>query len=106
MAIAPVFVSSDGASASVTASRTGVIAYREATGDLQQKRIFAWFDRSGKETHRVTSTGGLSPAISSDGAYAAFSRGVRVWLLEICAWCCRTLYSNLQTNGYLVARQP
>lgn len=84
-AIAPrIMVASDGESASVTASRTGVIAYREATENLQQTRIISWFDRSGTEIHRVSRSGGVSPAISPDGAYVAFSRGVppRVWLLE------------------------
>ena len=81
-----VHASTDGTSASVTVSETGVIAFREvSTADIQPRRL-SEFDRSGTETRTVGELGGLSPTLSPKGDYVAISRtasGNAVWLLEL-----------------------
>ena len=75
----------DGISASATVSRTGAIAVRETTGEVQPRRI-SEFDRAGTETRRFGELGGLSPAVSPDFEYVAVSRatgGNAVYLLEL-----------------------
>jgi Tol biopolymer transport system component len=82
-----VHASTDGASASVTVSENGVIAFREvSTVDAQPRRI-SEFDRSGTETRRIGELGGLSPTSSPKGDYVAVNRatggGNAIWLLEL-----------------------
>ena len=88
---AQVALSSDGASASVTASANGAIAFRDVSSGGQLRSI-GWFDRDGVEVKRVTDRGGLSPALSPDEAQLAFSRraegrptegGPGVWLFDM-----------------------
>ena len=80
-----VSASTDGASVSVTASSTGMIAFRDASIAGEQPRRLSWFDRSGTETRRVTDEGGVSPSLSPDEAYVAVGRhidGAAVWLVD------------------------
>ncbi len=70
----------------LTASSVGSIAYRVASAVGQ--RQFTWFDRAGAVVgHAGDPVGGLSPAMSPDGRYVAFSRVVNgnqdVWLLDV-----------------------
>lgn len=81
-------VATDGAiyRIALTTSNVGSIAYRVASGG---NRRFSWFDRSGRKIRSVGEArdGGLSPAMSPDGRYVAFSRTVNgnqdIWLLDL-----------------------
>jgi eukaryotic-like serine/threonine-protein kinase len=80
-----VSISTDGAAASVTASATGVIGFRDASIAGSQSRRISWFNRSGAEIQRISDLGGVSPSVSPEGAYIAVSRnidGAAVWLVE------------------------
>lgn len=70
----------------LTASSVGSIAYRVAS--VVGQRQFTWFDRAGAVVgHAGDPLSGLSPAMSPDGRYVAFSRVVNgnqdVWLLDV-----------------------
>ena len=80
-----VAVSSDGGTASVAVSDTGVIVYRS----LSAPRRLARFDRSSgleTETDTLRDVGGFSPTVSGDGRFVAVSRFLEgranVWVLE------------------------
>jgi eukaryotic-like serine/threonine-protein kinase len=71
----------------VSVSRVGSIAYRSSSAD--ERRQFAWFDRSGKRLSTLgesVSTSLSDPSLSRDGQRVVLYRGVDgntdVWLLD------------------------
>jgi Tol biopolymer transport system component len=82
-------------SAAVSASATGLLAYRAGPAERRQ---LTWFDRSGREVAKVgspDSAGPWGPSISPDGGYIALTRTVEangdIWLLETARGALRRL---------------
>ncbi len=70
----------------VTASSTGILAYRTLAPGQPRPPELAWFDRSGKMIGSPMGFG-LSPELSRDGSRLAFFRGDNanfdIWLLDV-----------------------
>jgi dipeptidyl aminopeptidase/acylaminoacyl peptidase len=83
------------AASAISASATGLFAYRAGP---PERRQFTWFDRSGRELGTVgepDANAPSDPALSPDGSAVAFSRNVDgqrdIWLLEISRGALRRL---------------
>jgi eukaryotic-like serine/threonine-protein kinase len=90
-------------SAAISASATGLLAYRSGPAERRQ---FIWFDRSGREIAKVgnlDSAQASAPSLSPDGRYIALDRMVDnnrdIWLLETARSVLRRLTFDLAEDN-------
>jgi Tol biopolymer transport system component/tRNA A-37 threonylcarbamoyl transferase component Bud32 len=90
-------------SAAISASATGILAYRSGPAERRQ---FIWFDRSGREISKVgnlDSADASAPSMSPDGRYIALDRTMDtnrdIWLLETARGVLRRLTFDMAEDN-------